>query len=201
MRSGTHTTAGFAARLAADGLLLGSPGTAAAGARGAAIDPAGDPRHDARRRHRAGREGHRDAGVQRACRARAALPAGIRDGPGNPAFTHLDVDGPVSRRPRRARERAVSRRGSGAARRVARTRRLSNGRVRLVVRAVAPLWPVARLRALRRRAAGRRQRARRGSDDRQCARLPGEAGFIHAAVPLGPLLRSPRTLRTAVAIP
>ena len=38
-------------------------------------------------------------------------------------------------RPRRARERAVSRRGPGAARRVARTRRLSDGRVRLVVRA------------------------------------------------------------------
>ena len=202
MRSGIHTTAGFVLAVAAGGLLLGSTGSAAAGARGAALDSAGDARHDARRRDRPGREGHRDAGVQRAGRARTAIPAGVRDRPGNPAVAHLDDDRPLSGRPRRARERAVPRRRTRRCSPSARARRLSDRRVRLVVRAVAPVRPRARLRALRRRAAGRAPTSatRRRRHGRALAYLAQQDSST-AAVPLGPLLRSPRALRTAGAVP
>ena len=41
--------------------------------------------------------GVRDAGVQRARRARPALPPGVRDGAGDAAVAHLDDDRPLSR--------------------------------------------------------------------------------------------------------
>ncbi len=106
--------------------------------------------------------GSRDAGVQRARRARPPLPAGLRHGAGDAAVAQLDDDRPLSRRPRRARERAASSPPAHpVARRAPAAGRLSHGGVRLVVRAGAALRPRARVRRLRRRAAGRRSRSAR----------------------------------------
>ena len=172
MRSGTHIAAGFALAWlltvsCSDRQAQQPPAPAARPS--ILLVTLDTTRADA---DRPWREGHRDAGVQRARRARPAFPAGVRDRPGNAALAHLDADRALSRRPRRARERALPRRAiTPLLAESLRTRRLSNGGVRLVVRAVAPLRPGARVRALRRRAAGRRQRARRGGR-RPSARSP-----------------------------
>ena len=134
--------------------------------RGAAVDPARHARHDARRRDRARGGRRRDAGVQRDCRARTALPPGLRHRARDAAVARLDDDRPLSRRPRRPRERALRAGERAARRRAAAAGRLPHVGVRLVVRARAALRPRARVRRLRRR------RCRRGRTSATRARRP-----------------------------
>ena len=104
--------------------------------------------------------------------ARTALPAGVRDGAGDAAVARVDDDRALSRRPRRPRERARwSCASTPLAAERAPARRLSHRGVRVVVRAGATLRSRARLRRLRRRAAGGPRRAR-GARRRRTARSP-----------------------------
>ncbi len=77
---------------------------------------------------------------------------------------------------------------------------LSHGRLRFELRARAPLRPGARLRGLRRRAAGRAGRAERRRDDRARAFVP-RARRAATAAALGPLLRPAPSLQPARALP
>ena len=86
----------------------------------------------------------------------AALPPGLRHRAGNAAVAQLDHDRPLSRRPRRPRERAALPADVPIARGAAAAGRLSHRRVRLVVRARAAVRPRARVRRLRRRLCRRR---------------------------------------------
>ena len=64
--------------------------------RRAALDPAGDARHDARRRDRPGGHGNRDSVLHGARGARAALPPGVRDRARNAPVARVDAHGPAA---------------------------------------------------------------------------------------------------------
>ena len=179
------------------------------GPAGPGVNPARDARHDARRRDRSGGGRRRDAGVQRACGARAALPPGLRHGAGNAAVAQLDDDRASIRRATACTRTRGSFRRRSAARRAAAAGRLSNRGIRVVVRAGAAVRPRARVRRLRRQFRRRPNRpmlSRRlcpsgvaADDGRGLAELARPDAS--AALPLGALQRSARALRAAGAVP
>ena len=126
--------------------------------------------------------------------ARAALPAGLRDGAGDAAVAQLDDDRALSGGARHPRERALPAGELSGRRRAAAEGRLPHDGVRLVVRAGAPLRARARVRRLRRRARRRAsERTARETTDLALAEL--DAPTEPAAIHVGALLRS-RTRRT-----
>ena len=105
----------------------------------------GYARHDPRRRHRPRCCRRVHARIQCHRCTWAPIPARLRVGARNIAVTHVDDDGTLSGGPRRSRERPIPvRRASGRCRTTA-AGRLSNSRVRIVIRAGATFRPRARL--------------------------------------------------------
>ena len=117
-------------------------------ARGPAIDPLDHARHHACRFDRTRRERHPDPGLQCARGPRPSLHAGLRHRAGNAAVPHLDDDRALSRRTRRASERALRARVGGPARRTPAERGLPHVGLRVVVRARQTVRPGPGIRGL-----------------------------------------------------
>ena len=167
----------------------------------APVDPAGHPRHHARRRHRPRGRRRPDAGVQRAGRRRPAVPAGLRDGARDAAVARLDDDRPLSGRPRRPRERPVAAAGPGPARRAAARGRLRDGGVRVVVHPGAAVRPGARVRPTTTSLRAGHVERNAPRHHRRRARVPDAGQARQPAVPVGALLRPARPVRAARAVP
>ncbi len=187
--------------------LQGGPKTGAACGRrlhGPPIDPARDARYHPGRRDRPRGQGDRDTGVFRARGARPPLPPGIRDRSRDAPLARLDDDGPLSRRARRPRERPLPFRRPPGPGRAASPGRLSHGGLRLRVHAGPPIRARARIRRLRRRAAGGAGRTRapgrrRTGSSLLCSRSRGSrssSGSTTTTRTLPTLLPSPSAAAT-----
>ena len=166
---------------------------------GAAVDPARDARHHAGRCHRARRGRCHHPILQRRRRPRPPVPAGVRDGAGDPAVARVDDDRPVRRGPRHPRERTPRARGDGTIGRAPARRRLPDGRLRIELRPRQAVRPGPWLRHLRRRAACGSAGTHRPRDDRRRA-LGARRRRLGPAVSVGPLLGPSPSLHAARAV-
>src|SRR6185295_15446501 len=170
---------------------------------GAREPPADHDRHAPARRPRLGRGQERDAEPRRA--GARGLPAAAR-GVARPADAprpHLDPLRPRAAPARRARQRPDRPPRPPSPRRRAALPRLRDRRFRFGLSAARAVRSRPGVRPLRRRAAGRRggvARAPRAEDRRGGARLAALGAGRQALVPLGPPLRSARSLHAAARL-